>query len=130
MWTHRHKVHLLVDYRKPLKILTAETVEGTSDRMYTFEICGYGRDRFFFLMIRRPPRSTLFPYTTLFRSAATRARGKGSGSGAVSSVGSGAARRASERARRFVSFMSMPSSRAISRTARANERPQIGRAHV
>src|SRR3712207_3154909 len=24
---------------------------------------------FFFLMIRRPPRSTLFPYTTLFRSA-------------------------------------------------------------
>src|ERR1044071_7124756 len=27
----------------------------------------------FFLMIRRPPRSTLFPYTTLFRSGATRA---------------------------------------------------------
>src|SRR3989442_6285640 len=26
--------------------------------------CGF----FFFLMIRRPPRSTLFPYTTLFRS--------------------------------------------------------------
>src|SRR6266480_1477855 len=32
---------------------------------------GRGRDSrtfFFFLMIRRPPRSTLFPYTTLFRS--------------------------------------------------------------
>src|SRR5229473_3886559 len=29
---------------------------------YLFELC------FFFLMIRRPPRSTLFPYTTLFRS--------------------------------------------------------------
>src|SRR3712207_7645681 len=28
-----------------------------------FSVC------FFFLMIRRPPRSTLFPYTTLFRSA-------------------------------------------------------------
>src|SRR3712207_7074786 len=28
---------------------------------------------FFFLMIRRPPRSTLFPYTTLFRSAGARA---------------------------------------------------------
>src|SRR2546427_12339920 len=28
-------------------------------------LCG----AFFFLMIRRPPRSTLFPYTTLFRSA-------------------------------------------------------------
>src|SRR3712207_9246643 len=27
---------------------------------------------FFFLMIRRPPRSTLFPYTTLFRSAGKR----------------------------------------------------------
>src|SRR2546422_1736657 len=27
---------------------------------------------FFFLMIRRPPRSTLFPYTTLFRSGAPR----------------------------------------------------------
>src|SRR3712207_7667969 len=27
---------------------------------------------FFFLMIRRPPRSTLFPYTTLFRSASIR----------------------------------------------------------
>src|SRR5271166_3506142 len=26
------------------------------------------QDLFFFLMIRRPPRSTLFPYTTLFRS--------------------------------------------------------------
>src|SRR4051812_49773487 len=29
---------------------------------------------FFFLMIRRPPRSTLFPYTTLFRSRRHRAR--------------------------------------------------------
>src|SRR6266496_3860479 len=27
---------------------------------------------FFFLMIRRPPRSTLFPYTTLFRSSPLR----------------------------------------------------------
>src|SRR5438034_8616268 len=29
---------------------------------------------FFFLMIRRPPRSTLFPYTTLFRSVRLRLR--------------------------------------------------------
>src|SRR2546425_7952539 len=35
---------------------------------------------FFFLMIRRPPRSTLFPYTTLFRSHPFRRR---SGSGSV-----------------------------------------------
>src|SRR5690242_21066142 len=46
---------------------------------------------FFFLMIRRPPRSTLFPYTTLFRSlrrgspgaggraAAARSRARGPG---------------------------------------------------
>src|SRR3712207_6847368 len=33
---------------------------------------------FFFLMIRRPPRSTLFPYTTLFRS-----RTYGSGVGRI-----------------------------------------------
>src|SRR3712207_8259484 len=31
--------------------------------------------RFFFLMIRRPPRSTLFPYTTLFRSVRARRGG-------------------------------------------------------
>src|SRR5215469_5271213 len=32
------------------------------------------RCRFFFLMIRPPPRSTLFPYTTLFRSQRTARR--------------------------------------------------------
>src|SRR3712207_7838077 len=31
---------------------------------------------FFFLMIRRPPRSTLFPYTTLFRSLASLGAGE------------------------------------------------------
>src|SRR2546429_5988946 len=31
---------------------------------------------FFFLMIRRPPRSTLFPYTTLFRSEHDEAEGR------------------------------------------------------
>src|SRR5438132_6878489 len=31
-------------------------------------LCFSGAYFFFFLMIRRPPRSTLFPYTTLFRS--------------------------------------------------------------
>src|SRR5256885_11936069 len=40
---------------------------------------------FFFLMIRRPPRSTLFPYTTLFRSVAEflRANVANQGRGAV-----------------------------------------------
>src|SRR2546422_11350993 len=32
----------------------------------------YGSATLFFLMIRRPPRSPLFPYTTLFRSATAR----------------------------------------------------------
>src|SRR5690348_17641385 len=34
-------------------------------------------DPFFFLMIRPPPRSTLFPYTTLFRSRRVARRGRG-----------------------------------------------------
>src|SRR3712207_8320631 len=34
---------------------------------------------FFFLMIRRPPRSTLFPYTTLFRSPLYNVVGNGIG---------------------------------------------------
>src|SRR5206468_11037265 len=36
--------------------------------IYTY-ILSLSFSLFFFLMIRRPPRSTLFPYTTLFRSA-------------------------------------------------------------
>src|SRR3712207_8648975 len=35
--------------------------------------------RFFFLMIRRPPRSTLFPYTTLFRSLRLDGKRRGRG---------------------------------------------------
>src|SRR2546429_1377286 len=37
---------------------------------------------FFFLMIRRPPRSTLFPYTTLFRSGRLERAGDGARRGA------------------------------------------------
>src|SRR5437773_9130492 len=40
--------------------------------MYLFRHCSFlFFFIFFFLMFRRPPRSTLFPYTTLFRSIAT-----------------------------------------------------------
>src|SRR5256885_12354190 len=49
---------------------------------------------FFFLMIRRPPRSTLFPYTTLFRSRHARAHhahpqdhARAAGAGAVCRAG-------------------------------------------
>src|SRR2546421_12395890 len=38
-------------------------------QLILYDMCdGPGFRLFFFLMIRRPPRSTLFPYTTLFRS--------------------------------------------------------------
>src|SRR2546427_9851798 len=48
---------------------------------------------FFFLMIRRPPRSTLFPYTTLFRSAVVRAGATGARRrGQAQSAGCAAAR--------------------------------------
>src|SRR5258708_33455971 len=44
---------------------------------------------FFFLMIRRPPRSTLFPYTTLFRSTARSCVGpSGSPTRAASAINS------------------------------------------
>src|SRR2546430_17123480 len=50
---------------------------------------------FFFLMIRRPPRSTLFPYTTLFRSDTGRAARR---AGAGATRWSGDSQRASVRA--------------------------------
>src|SRR3712207_8338649 len=66
---------------------------------------------FFFLMIRRPPRSTLFPYTTLFRSAHNRcehryrrgdraARGRGRLARRARRALGGAAARARRRPRR------------------------------
>src|SRR5258707_12838756 len=44
------RLHSIQHFRSPYLLLT------------------YHLHLFFFLMIRRPPRSTLFPYTTLFRS--------------------------------------------------------------
>src|SRR5256885_11026529 len=41
-------------------------------KLYLSSECDRIIDKFFFLMIRRPPRSTLFPYTTLFRSTGER----------------------------------------------------------
>src|SRR2546430_10431676 len=37
--------------------------------LLSYDYCALHVIFFFFLMIRRPPRSTLFPYTTLFRSS-------------------------------------------------------------
>src|SRR3712207_8208140 len=53
----------------------------------------------FFLMIRRPPRSTLFPYTTLFRSArADRGKPAPRGGGASRAARPAAARGARDSA--------------------------------
>src|SRR3712207_8867006 len=61
----------------------------------------------FFLMIRRPPRSTLFPYTTLFRSRAAldahevRRRGDGDRADLPPGVREGDPLAGARRARRF-----------------------------
>src|SRR2546427_5655780 len=54
---------------------------------------------FFFLMIRRPPRSTLFPYTTLFRSTRGLSRGENGRRGAEYARAAGARRDRSPRGR-------------------------------
>ena len=64
-----------------------------------FDIYVYTDNRllfFFFLMIRRPPRSTLFPYTTLFRSVLT---------GELQRIGPWAERRGGALARRVSAML-------------------------
>src|SRR2546430_10403871 len=61
---------------------------------------------FFFLMIRRPPRSTLFPYTTLFRSrssAASRSPPRAGRSRPPGSRGTGTSRARHERSEEHTS---------------------------
>src|SRR6267378_1937930 len=53
--------------RTPTPAATARSVlDGVTSVYIPLEEAAFMLD-FFFLMIRRPPRSTLFPYTTLFR---------------------------------------------------------------
>src|SRR5256885_12663139 len=61
---------------------------------------------FFFLMIRRPPRSTLFPYTTLFRS--TTAMRLAAGAGAITSSVSWQARGLTRRSEEHTSELQSP----------------------
>src|SRR5256885_16898321 len=49
-------------------IILSFTLHSTSYLSITLTSITHTFSFFFFLMIRRPPRSTLFPYTTLFRS--------------------------------------------------------------
>src|SRR5256886_11126262 len=51
---------------------------------------------FFFLMIRRPPRSTLFPYTTLFRSGCGERRRQVANARVVAEIGGRARQRPGE----------------------------------
>src|SRR3989441_11047992 len=81
---------------------------------------------FFFLMIRRPPRSTLFPYTTLFRSPGRAPAGRASDRNVRRPPALRSARVAltSQQPRRSASS---PKSLATTSHARLGE---IGRAHV
>src|SRR3712207_8149060 len=69
---------------------------------------------FFFLMIRRPPRSTLFPYTTLFRSVVR---------GAPPAHLGAAAQRAQAGARRVEQH-------AVEGARRPRRRPPVGDHHL
>src|ERR1035441_6591035 len=77
----RHLVcRLLLEKKELLQALTRLGPKGASRRrIVPFPAHQHPRRKaqeppdLFFLMIRRPPRSTLFPYTTLFRSADTAA---------------------------------------------------------
>src|SRR3712207_7727633 len=73
---------------------------------------------FFFLMIRRPPRSTLFPYTTLFRSGGAHRGGhRAAGRAAVRGPDEGGARDAGR-----------PRNRPQGRRRRAQEVPHLHQA--
>src|SRR5438067_5439693 len=48
--------------------MVSPVIEGNQSAA-CYRVCSDKSDQVFFLLIRRPPRSTLFPYTTLFRSA-------------------------------------------------------------
>src|SRR2546423_106484 len=60
--------HGLVLAREGLTGAGRVVEEGVADGRRAVEAEAVDLAAFFFLMIRRPPRSTLFPYTTLFRS--------------------------------------------------------------
>src|SRR4030095_3825590 len=62
----RDRVATACHYRTPVPV--AHSLTSTAKAARTARLPHPCVCLFFFLMIRRPPRSTLFPYTTLFRS--------------------------------------------------------------
>src|SRR4051812_9009356 len=59
------KKKLAAGWAGELRVLCESSLRGTAG------VVAGARAHFFFLMVRLPPGSTLFPYTTLFRSAAS-----------------------------------------------------------
>src|SRR5260370_830398 len=57
-------------YSMPIAVRYTQDAFSRSGWLWPVDAKGEPLKAIFFLMIRRPPRSTLFPYTTLFRSQA------------------------------------------------------------
>src|SRR5574337_1771904 len=80
-------------------------------------------------MIRRPPRSTLFPYTTLFRSPA-RSAGGGGGAGAAAGEGAGGGLGIVCRSDRAVTGQRRPGPTVRATTYLEAQRPMVARRHA
>src|SRR6516165_10867165 len=72
-WTADERTEPKIKSQEAVRILWDDVPDAMPD------LAGFVIISFFFLMIRRPPRSTLFPYTTLFRSHAPAHRSWGGG---------------------------------------------------
>src|SRR6266571_9321750 len=75
---------------------------------------------FFFLMIRRPPRSTLFPYTTLFRSRVRHDRPPGR-----PRTGAGGGRRSEEHTSELQSHVNLVCRLLLEKKKRKHVKPDI-----
>src|SRR3712207_8196340 len=79
----------------------------------------------FFLMIRRPPRSTLFPYTTLFRSSRTVVPSSASVSGRGAGPASAPGRRPAARGRAGGRVRTAPPGRSEEHTSELQSRQYL-----
>src|SRR3954464_1932294 len=70
IWRRRQPLAAASRRSSPTPRSVRRTARGVRSGEHTSELQSHDNlvCRLFFLMIRRPPRSTLFPYTTLFRS--------------------------------------------------------------
>src|SRR5258708_3905837 len=75
---HTPQLHPPPLHRTPLLLGPTETNKPKlrRARFFATHVAKGSSDPALFLMIRRPPRSTLFPYTTLFRSERPRSNGQ------------------------------------------------------